>query len=95
MVTQPIYAKPSLSDPVGRIARMRERYQTGPAVISIERARYYTESWAATEGKGIALPVRVALAMKNVYENMTIYLDPDDRIAVCRIWSVKGCSGSS
>jgi formate C-acetyltransferase len=81
MAAQPIPAKPSLSSPAGRIARMRERYQTGPAYISVERARYYTESWAATEGKGIALPVRVALAMKNVYENMTMYLDPDDRIA--------------
>ncbi|HUT52335.1 MAG TPA: pyruvate formate lyase family protein [bacterium] len=65
----------------GRIARMRERYQTGPAYISIERARYYTESWQETEGKGIPVGIRVALAMKNVYEKMTHYLDPDDRIA--------------
>ncbi len=64
-----------------RIARMRNKYQTGPAYISIERAKYYTESWIETEGKGIALSVRVALAMKNVYEKMTHYLDPDDRIA--------------
>ncbi len=66
-----------------RIARMRRRYQTGPAFISIERAKYYTESWIDTEGKGIALPVRVAIAMKNVYEKMTHYVDPDDRIAGC------------
>jgi pyruvate-formate lyase len=64
-----------------RIARIRRRYQKGPAYISIERARYYTESWQETEGKDMPLPVRVALAMKNVYENMTLYLDPDDRIA--------------
>lgn len=64
-----------------RIARMRRRYQTGPAYISIERAKYYTESWKATEGKGVATPVRVAMAMKHVYENMTHYVDPDDRIA--------------
>jgi len=64
-----------------RIGRMRHRYQTGPAFISVERAKYYTESWMDTEGKGIALPVRVALAMKNVYEKMTHYVDPDDRIA--------------
>ena len=64
-----------------RIARMREKYQSGPAYISIERASYYTESWMATEGKGIPIPVRVAMAMKNVYKNMTHYLDPDDRIA--------------
>ncbi len=64
-----------------RIARMRHRYQTGPAFISVQRARYYTESWMETEGKGIALPVRVALAMKNVYRKMTHHVDPDDRIA--------------
>jgi len=66
-----------------RIARMRHRYQTGPAFISVQRARYYTESWMDTEQKGIALPVRVALAMRNVYEKMTHYVDPDDRIAGC------------
>jgi len=64
-----------------RIARVRERYQKGPAFISIERAKYYTETWKETEGKNLPLSVRVALAMKNVYEKMTIYLDPDDRIA--------------
>jgi formate C-acetyltransferase len=60
---------------------LKRRYQAGDAYISIERARYYTESWTATEGAGTPLPVRVALAMKNVYENVTQYLDPDDRIA--------------
>lgn len=64
-----------------RIARLRQRYQSGPAYISIERAKYYTESWKETGGRDISLPVRVALAMKNVYEKMTQYLDPDDRIA--------------
>lgn len=64
-----------------RIGRIRERYQNGDAFISIERARHYTEGWKATEGKGIALPVRVALSMKNVYEKMTHRIDPDDRIA--------------
>ncbi len=64
-----------------RIQRMQRRYQRGEAFISVERARHYTESWQATGGSGTALPVRVALAMKNVYENMTQYLDPDDRIA--------------
>ena len=64
-----------------RIKRMQRRYQKGDACISIERARYYTESWKETEGRGLSLPVRVALAMKNVYQNMTHHLDPDDRIA--------------
>jgi trans-4-hydroxy-L-proline dehydratase len=66
---------------VGRIERIRRRYQEGPAYISIERARAYTESWRATEGQGLSPAIRVARAMKNVYENMTMYLDPDDRIA--------------
>jgi len=64
-----------------RIARMQARYQGGPAYISSERARYYTESWRATEGSDTPLPVRVAMAHKNVFDNMTHYLDPDDRIA--------------
>lgn len=64
-----------------RIQRMKRRYQGGDAYISVERARHYTESWKATGGKGIPVPVRIAMAMKNVYENMTHHLDPDDRIA--------------
>jgi len=64
-----------------RIARLRLRYQTEPPKISVERARYFTESWQATEERDCALPVRVALAMRNVYRKMTIYIDPDDRIA--------------
>ena len=66
-----------------RISRIKDRYQTGPAYISIERAKYYTESWQKTASQDLSLPVRIALAMKNVYENMTLYLDPDDRIAGC------------
>lgn len=64
-----------------RIVRLRRRYQEGPAVISVERARLYTRSWLDTEGIGISNAVRVAMAMSHVYENMSIYVDPDDRIA--------------
>ena len=64
-----------------RIGRLRERYQNGPAFISVERARFYTASWRETEGRGLAPEVRIALAMKHVYENINIHLDPDDRIA--------------
>lgn len=64
-----------------RIIRMQERYQKGDAFISVQRARYYTQSWKETENKNYSLPIRVALAMKNVYEKMDHYLDPDDRIA--------------
>jgi len=49
--------------------------------ISIERAKYFTEKWFETENNGTPQNIRVALSMKNVYENMTHYVDPDDRIA--------------
>lgn len=64
-----------------RIKRLRKKYHDDVPRLSIERARYYTEKWQETEGTGTPLPIRVALAMKNVYENMTHYVDPDDRIA--------------
>lgn len=66
---------------IDRIPRLRHRYQQGPATISVERARYFTESWRETKGRDIPQSLRVALAMRNVFEKMTIYLDPDDRIA--------------
>lgn len=50
-------------------------------MISIERAKLYTEKWKETQNKELPLGVRVALSMKNVLENMTLYIDPDDRIA--------------
>ena len=64
-----------------RIRRLRERYQVEMPKISIERAKYYTEKWLETKNNGTPQNIRVALSMKNVYENMTHYVDPDDRIA--------------
>ena len=64
-----------------RIKRIRRRYLRDLSVISIERAKYYTEKWRETEGSGLSHGVRVALAMKNVYEKMNFCIDPDDRIA--------------
>jgi len=64
-----------------RISRLQRLYQDGPAYISIERARYYTESWRATEGSGLATPMRIARAMDHVYRKMRIHVDADDRIA--------------
>ncbi|MBN2224796.1 MAG: hypothetical protein JW765_09005 [Deltaproteobacteria bacterium] len=64
-----------------RIGRLRHRYLDEVAVISIQRARYYTESWRETERSGLSNGERVALAMKNVYEKMDFFIDPDDRIA--------------
>jgi hypothetical protein len=64
-----------------RIKRIRTRYLRDVSIISIERAKYYTEAWRETETSGLSTGVRVALAMKHVYENMNVWIDPDDRIA--------------
>jgi len=64
-----------------RIKRIRRRLLDDIPLISIERAKLYTEKWKETQNKGLPLGVRVALSMKNVLENMTLYIDPDDRIA--------------
>lgn len=49
--------------------------------LSTERASLYTEFWKKTESADLPLSIRVSLAMKHVYENMTHYIDEDDRIA--------------
>ena len=64
-----------------RIKRLRKAYLDDKVWISVERAKHYTESWKKTEAKGIPLDIRVALAMRHVFETMTHYVDPDDRIA--------------
>jgi hypothetical protein len=64
-----------------RILRLRRRLLKETPVVSIERARYSTEHWRSTEGSGLAPGIRVALAMKHVYQHMRHALDPDDRIA--------------
>ncbi len=64
-----------------RIKRIRRRFLDDTPLISIERAQLYTEKWKETENKDFSLGVRVALSMRNVLENMTIYIDPDDQIA--------------
>ncbi|TFG13257.1 MAG: hypothetical protein EU535_05185 [Promethearchaeota archaeon] len=64
-----------------RIKRFRRRYLDDTPYISIERAKYYTQKWQETETGDFPQGVRVALAMKHVYENMNFNIDPDDRIA--------------
>lgn len=64
-----------------RIKRFRKRFLDDMPQISIERAKYYTDKWRETEKSNFPTGVRVALSMKNVYENKQIYIDPDDRIA--------------
>ncbi|MFW9929874.1 MAG: pyruvate formate lyase family protein, partial [Candidatus Thorarchaeota archaeon] len=64
-----------------RIKRFRRRLLDETPIISIERAKLYTDKWREIEDKEIPLGVRVALSMKHVIENITLYIDPDDRIA--------------
>lgn len=63
-----------------RIKRIRNRFIDDIPIISIERAKLYTEKWIETENQEISLGERVALCMKHVLENITIYIDSDDRI---------------
>ena len=64
-----------------RITRLRERYQKEIPKISIERAKFFTEKWFELENNSdISIGERIALSMQNVFENMTHYLDKDDKI---------------
>ena len=63
-----------------RIRRLRERFLDQKPIISIERAKYYTEKWKETESGDLTPDIRVALSMKHVYDNMQHYIDVDDRI---------------
>ncbi|MHA1150537.1 MAG: pyruvate formate lyase family protein [Promethearchaeota archaeon] len=64
-----------------RIPRLRERYQTEIPIISIERAKLFTKKWYELENSDLSQGERVAMSMKHVFENMTHYVDQDDRIA--------------
>ncbi len=70
-----------LDNPSLRIKRIRRRFIEDIPIISIERAKYFTEKWHETEKNDLPIGVRVALSMKHVFENMNHYIDPDDRIA--------------
>ena len=63
-----------------RIKRFRRRFLDEIPFVSIERAKYYSEKWQETENSSLPIGVRVAMAMKHVYENMNFDIDPDDRI---------------
>ncbi len=57
----------------------RERILTAPYSICIERARYYTHSFRATEGEHPA--IRAAKAFAHTLDNMTIYILDEEKIA--------------
>ena len=56
-----------------RLFALIERFDGRAPVIDIERARLFTESMRATEGKPLVL--RWALAMKHIAEHITVYVD--------------------
>ncbi|MHA1265290.1 MAG: glycyl radical protein [Candidatus Helarchaeota archaeon] len=55
-----------------RIEQYRQLIYDAPYEICVERARYYTESYKATEG--LHPVIRAAKALENTLENMTIYI---------------------
>lgn len=70
-----------IDDASERIKRIRRRFLDDKTLISLERAKYYTQKWIETDRDNLPTCIRGALSMKNVYEKMQIYIDPDDRIA--------------
>jgi len=64
-----------------RIDRIRSRYRTATPRICLERARHLTEKWRDPSLARRSPAVRAAGALRHVFQNMTLYLDPDDRIA--------------
>lgn len=62
-----------------RVYRIVDRFQGVQPAIDIERGYYFTQSMKQTEGKSLIL--RWALAMKNVAENICVYIDKDNLLA--------------
>jgi pyruvate formate-lyase/glycerol dehydratase family glycyl radical enzyme len=61
-----------------RIGLLRERVLTTKPFVCVERARYITEAYRNSEGKDP--PIRKALALKHLLENMTIYINDGELI---------------
>lgn len=69
-----------------RVYRILNSFKGKRPVIDIERARYFTESFKKTEGQ--ALILRWAKALKQIAENISVYID-DHQLLVGRA----GCQG--
>ncbi len=61
-----------------RVDSLRERALDTKPFVCIERAKYYTESYRESEGKDPL--IRRALALKNLLDKMTIYINEDELI---------------
>ncbi|SKA70293.1 (2S)-3-sulfopropanediol dehydratase [Desulfobaculum bizertense] len=62
-----------------RVFEILETIENQRPIIDIERAKYFTESMRQTEGEMLVL--RWAKALKNVAENITVYIDDKQLIA--------------
>lgn len=62
-----------------RVFKILERIQFTVPHVDIERALYFTRSMRETEGE--LLTLRWAKALKNVAENITVYITPDQLLA--------------
>lgn len=72
------HANPVPDAPSNPTQRILARAQAAKPSIDIERARYFTESMAQTEGELLIL--RWAKAMHHIATHITVYIDPDQRI---------------
>ena len=61
-----------------RVYKILNSFKNKKPVIDVERAKYFTESFKQTEGQPIVL--RWAKALKNIAENITVYVDADQLI---------------
>lgn len=61
-----------------RVFKILDRVQDLKPVIDAERAKYFTQSMAATEGEHLTL--RWAKAMMNIAKNITVYVEEDSLI---------------
>ena len=61
-----------------RMQAMKDKIFSTPRVISLERARLYTQSWAQTEGQPVV--IRRARAVANVLANHRIVIEDTDLI---------------
>ncbi len=57
-------------------AAMKARLLAAPHALCMERARFFTESWQATEG--LHPSTRAALALRRVLERMSVRIDEDE-----------------
>jgi len=73
-----------------RVFKILNSFKNKKPVIDVERAKYFTESFKQTEGQPLVL--RWAKALKNIAENITVYID-EDQLIVGRSGADKGRYG--